>query len=256
MPDPSLAAKAIIVKDSAVLFLKRRPNDPHNPGKWDIPGGRLNLGENPFLGLGREIKEETDLEVEIKKPLEIQYFTRDDGQIITLIIFLCSPKSETITLSEEHTEYKWVKPDSGDPALFPDWLRTICADLIKTELRPDSVKLRHRDHEDRPWGFFDRFTVDEATSVKLLYVKPNQALSLQYHNQRDEFNRVLKGSATLMLGDEERQVAAGDEYWVERKMVHRLTAGGEGCQWLEISFGDFDENDIVRLEDRYQRVKP
>lgn len=118
------------------------------------------------------------------------------------------------------------------------------------------MKLQNRDHEDRPWGSFDRFVMNEQVSVKILFTKPNQALSLQYHKQRDEFNRVLNGNATLVLGEEERQVAAGDEYWVERKMVHRLIAGDEGCQWLEISFGDFDENDIVRLEDRYQRVKP
>jgi len=117
------------------------------------------------------------------------------------------------------------------------------------------MKLKNFDHEDRPWGEFDRFTANEQTSVKILTVKPNHALSLQYHNHRDEFNRVLKGSAIIILGDETREVKEGDEFWVPRKMIHRATSGPNGYQWLEISFGDFDEADIVRLEDRYDRIK-
>ncbi|OGY91519.1 MAG: hypothetical protein A3H70_05325 [Candidatus Komeilibacteria bacterium RIFCSPLOWO2_02_FULL_48_11] len=118
------------------------------------------------------------------------------------------------------------------------------------------MKLQHRDHEDRPWGSFDRFTMSEPVSVKILTIKPNQALSLQYHNHRDEFNRVLKGSAIVILDDTEREVKEGDEYWVPRLMVHRTIAGNDGFQCLELSFGEFDESDIVRLEDRYQRAKP
>jgi|TARA_B100001971_G_scaffold203827_1_gene219237 mannose-1-phosphate guanylyltransferase/mannose-1-phosphate guanylyltransferase/mannose-6-phosphate isomerase len=115
------------------------------------------------------------------------------------------------------------------------------------------MELKNRSHEDRPWGEFDRFTLNEQTSVKILTLKPNQALSLQYHNNRDEFNRVLKGNATILLDDEERGVSEGDEWWTLRKMKHRIMTGDQEFQWLEISFGEFDENDIVRLEDKYNR---
>ena len=111
------------------------------------------------------------------------------------------------------------------------------------------------EHDDRPWGYYDRFTLNEQTSVKLLYIKPGQKLSTQYHNHRDEFNRVIKGSATIQLGDETRNVKEGDEYWVPAGMVHTATAGDEEFGWMEISFGEFDENDIVRLHDKYGRVK-
>ncbi|MEO8065242.1 MAG: NUDIX domain-containing protein [Candidatus Doudnabacteria bacterium] len=115
------AAKAFIVKDEKVLLLKRRPNDVHKPGAWDIPGGRLEPGENPFTGLLRETKEETNLDIEVVMPLDVHYFTRDDGQQITLLMFLCKPKSDRVELSEEHTEYKWV--DLNNPKVdFPDWL--------------------------------------------------------------------------------------------------------------------------------------
>lgn len=117
-----IAVKAFIIKDNKLLLLRRRSDDAHSPGKWDIPGGRLDIGENPFLGMKREAKEETGLDIEIKLPLDIQHFTRDDGQEITMIIFLCEPTSDNIKLSEEHQEFKWV--DVGSPKeVVPDWLR-------------------------------------------------------------------------------------------------------------------------------------
>ena len=105
------AAKAFIVDNQRLLMLKRRPNDPHKPGSWDIPGGRLEMGENPYTGLSREIKEETGAEITIIMPIDVRHFTRDDGQTVTLTIYLCKLLGDKIVLSEEHTEYRWVHMD-------------------------------------------------------------------------------------------------------------------------------------------------
>jgi len=51
-----VAAKSFVIKDNHLLLIKRRPNDVHKPGVWEIPGGRLEPGENPFEGLKRETK--------------------------------------------------------------------------------------------------------------------------------------------------------------------------------------------------------
>lgn len=117
----AVAAKSFIVLDGKLLLLKRRTNDVHRPGKCDIPGGRLELGESPFDGIKRETMEETGIDIDIVAPLEIQHFTRDDGQRITMIIFLCTPNGSHIKLSEEHTEYKWEDISSAEQDA--DWLR-------------------------------------------------------------------------------------------------------------------------------------
>jgi 8-oxo-dGTP diphosphatase len=115
-----IAVKGFILdNENKLLLIQRRNNDPHKPGKWDIPGGRLELGENPFLGLKREIKEETNLEVEIKHPIEVRHFTRDDGQNITMITFLCSPVHKNIILSEEHINYNWIQPTEAKTTICP-----------------------------------------------------------------------------------------------------------------------------------------
>ncbi len=111
MLNHNIAAKALLVnKNNEILCLKRRPNDVHNPSEWDFPGGRLEEGESPFEGLKRECIEEVGLDIEVQNPLTIHHFTRQDGQRITLIVFICKQTSEEqeVVLSEEHTEYKWL----------------------------------------------------------------------------------------------------------------------------------------------------
>ena len=56
--------------------------------------------------------------------------------------------------------------------------------------------------EERPWGKFEQFCHNEEVTVKIITVNPNSRLSLQYHNNRDEFWRVLKGKGQFVLGEE------------------------------------------------------
>lgn len=136
----AIAVKSIILKENKVLVLKRHASDPHNPATWDIPGGRLNPSEDPFVGMRREVKEETGLDVVINMTLDTQQFTRQDGQHITMIFFLCTPTSTNIQLSEEHTEYAWKTPN--DPELA-NWIRI---PLAHAELLPQ--KLTHHIHNE------------------------------------------------------------------------------------------------------------
>ncbi len=106
----------------------------------------------------------------------------------------------------------------------------------------------------RPWGSFRQFTAGELTTVKILSVKANERFSLQYHNNRDEFWRVLSGSPDITIGEKTEKAKIGDEFYITRGIKHRISAGSEDVVILEISFGDFDEKDIVRLDDDYNRA--
>lgn len=120
--DFKIAVKAFIVKEGKLLLLKRSAWDTHSGNKWDIPGGRLEIGENPFEGLKREVAEEVGIKsLEIRLPLQVQHFTRDDGQKITMIIFLATCGEEMVVLSPEHTEFKWVSPET-ETSEIPEWL--------------------------------------------------------------------------------------------------------------------------------------
>ncbi|MBU2590233.1 MAG: phosphomannose isomerase type II C-terminal cupin domain [Nanoarchaeota archaeon] len=107
--------------------------------------------------------------------------------------------------------------------------------------------------EERPWGKFEQFCCNEAVTVKIITVKPNSKLSLQYHNYRDEFWKVIEGTGQIVLGDQTIDVKVGDEFIISKKISHRIITTGTVLKVMEISFGKFDEKDIVRLEDEYKR---
>lgn len=107
---------------------------------------------------------------------------------------------------------------------------------------------------ERPWGNFRQFTDNELTTVKILTVNHGEAFSLQYHEHREEFWKVISGDPEVTIGQNTVTAKAGDEFVVLPKELHRVKAGIEPAVILEISRGNFDESDIVRVEDKYGRV--
>lgn len=113
--------------------------------------------------------------------------------------------------------------------------------------------LSNYEKQVRPWGNFERFTFNEPCTVKLVSVNEGEAISLQTHENRDEFWRVLTGSGTIIVGEETRPAKPGDSFFTPRGAKHRIEGGSGGLTILEIAFGDFNEQDIKRLEDKYGR---
>ncbi|MDE1833395.1 MAG: NUDIX domain-containing protein [Candidatus Micrarchaeota archaeon] len=122
MDDFRVAAKAFIINQRGELLLVKRGEDnPHKPGVWEIPGGRLELGESPFEGLKREVEEETGLDVRIMNPLKVHHFARDDGQRITMIVFLCRADTDSVRLSGEHVAHVWMDTETARLQIVPDF---------------------------------------------------------------------------------------------------------------------------------------
>ncbi len=108
---------------------------------------------------------------------------------------------------------------------------------------------------DKPWGY-ELIWADTGLYVgKLLFVEAGQALSLQYHERKDESWLVQQGRARLELGDVggelvAREIGPGDAFRYRPGTVHRITAL-EDTLVVEVSTPDLD--DVVRLADRYGR---
>jgi len=108
--------------------------------------------------------------------------------------------------------------------------------------------------EKRPWGGFRQFTYNENSTIKILHVLKDEAFSLQSHAKRAEFWKVLKGSGIIEIDEIKFETKEGDEYNIGIGEKHRITGGDLGISVLEISTGEFNENDIIRYEDKYGRV--
>lgn len=109
--------------------------------------------------------------------------------------------------------------------------------------------------EKRPWGEFKIIHKEPGITIKIITVKPYQRLSLQSHKLRDEMWLLLQGSALCEIDYYSDRMKKGVAYIIPKKARHRLTGGKKGCKILEVSFGEFDEKDIVRYQDDYGRIK-
>lgn len=106
----------------------------------------------------------------------------------------------------------------------------------------------------KPWGKFEQFTHNEQTTVKILTVNPKGILSLQYHKLRAEFWRIISGHPVVTIGKKIISAKPGDEFYIAELEHHCVEAKDDIVQILEISYGDFEEEDIIRLEDAYGRA--
>lgn len=108
--------------------------------------------------------------------------------------------------------------------------------------------------DKRPWGEEIWITDKKPSMVKVITVFPGEKNSLQYHQNRDEYWKIISGNGTAIIDDKEVKLVAGVDCFVPRKVKHRMIGGTEDLILLELAFGDFDEKDIVRLEDKYGRI--
>ena len=108
--------KAVIVNQEGRILILREAatyGDGTQRGRYHMPGGRVEVGENFEDALRREIMEETGLEVDIEYPIyvgEWRPVIRDVPHQIVATFMVCKPKSNKITLSTEHDDYKWIIP--------------------------------------------------------------------------------------------------------------------------------------------------
>ena len=107
---------------------------------------------------------------------------------------------------------------------------------------------------EKPWGRFEQFTHNELSTVKILSVNPNSSLSMQYHQKREEFWRVLSGHPIITIDKKVINASPDDEFMIRKGELHRIETKKDATAILEIAYGDFDENDIIRTEDKYGRA--
>jgi mannose-6-phosphate isomerase-like protein (cupin superfamily) len=108
---------------------------------------------------------------------------------------------------------------------------------------------------EKPWGWELIWAETDRYVGKLLFVRAGEALSLQYHERKDESWLVHEGRARLELGEvggrlEAVEIRPGDAFRYRPGTVHRVTAL-EDTLVIEVSTADLD--DVVRVEDRYGR---
>jgi mannose-6-phosphate isomerase len=107
---------------------------------------------------------------------------------------------------------------------------------------------------EKPWGYELHWAKTDRYVGKILHINAGHALSLQYHNLKDETVYLYSGRLLYEIEINgqltKREMKPGDSIHVSPKTVHRMTALDD-CDVFEVSTPELD--DVVRLEDRYGR---
>src|SRR3984893_4714991 len=105
---------------------------------------------------------------------------------------------------------------------------------------------------DKPWGYEIRWAVTDRYLGKVLHVNKGEALSLQYHERKDEYQYVFSGSVDIETGGPDgilttHRMVAGDTLHIKPGTRHRITAV-EDTDIFEVSTPE--GGDVVRLAGR------
>ena len=122
--------------------------------------------------------------------------------------------------------------------------------------KPAELEFKKRiSEETRPWGKFRLYPRSNIGSLKIITVRPDRALSLQYHLHRSEFWVVLDPGLEMTLGKRTWRPKRGEEIFIPRRTPHRLRCvGRRPGRVMEVWIGQSSESDIVRLKDDFGRV--
>lgn len=130
--------RAIVHHDGAILVLQNAATDdnPEARGKWEHPGGTIEQhDDHERAALRREITEETGLDTDIEEKLP-RIAVEEGGKIADCQYYLARADSRDVTLSEEHQDYRWIRPDAFKDM---DWLNYAGFTIPILERLQDSI---------------------------------------------------------------------------------------------------------------------
>ena len=108
---------------------------------------------------------------------------------------------------------------------------------------------------ERPWGSFKQYARNRDCTVSLMTVLPGQRLSLQSHTGRAELWIVIDdGARSCRWARQQRVCHAGDEIWIPpTRNTASVAAATKPVRVLEVAFGNWQQEDITRYADDFQR---
>jgi len=117
-----VSIKAVIFIEEKVVLLKNERDE------WELPGGRLELGEQPIYCVEREVQEELSLDITVENIIDSWLFEVVPGKHVVIITYFCKVTSGNIKISHEHKERGLFTIDELKNIKIPDgYLKSILA---------------------------------------------------------------------------------------------------------------------------------
>lgn len=115
----------ILTCDGKILLLKRHPYDRTLPNFYCLPGGKVDENESLETALIREVKEETNIDID-----GCTFFVKDENEKFEINFFKVETTATNVTISDEHESYMWM--ELADLALYQDLIAPVTFKALKT----------------------------------------------------------------------------------------------------------------------------
>ena len=161
-----LAVRVLLTdQNGKILILKRSSDSKTNPGKWELPGGKVNQEESFDHALIREVYEETNLKIELD---HVVGASEQNLHIIRAVHIIMSGKiiEGKLTLSSEHEGYAWVLMETLSDYELADWLEDY---INQRNIIGNSNNIEDKENSENtitPWIKSIKSTVDKMSGKK------------------------------------------------------------------------------------------
>ena len=122
-----VSIKGVVLYGDRIVLLKNNRNE------WELPGGKIEVGEEPTSCLAREIREELGLTVVVGPILDSWLYHIDDNVDVFIVTYGCyAQDGQHITRSDEHADVGTFRPDSVSNLNMPDGYKSSIAKWADT----------------------------------------------------------------------------------------------------------------------------
>jgi 8-oxo-dGTP diphosphatase len=161
-----LAVRVLLAdEEGKILILKRSTDCKTNPGKWELPGGKVNQDESFDHALIREVYEETHLKIELD---HVVGASEQNLLIIRAVHIIMSGKINEgeLTLSREHEGYAWVLMETLPDYELADWLQDYLNKSTTFHFKDADEENENPENSFTPWIKSIKSTVDKMSGKK------------------------------------------------------------------------------------------
>jgi len=115
---PVLVAAGVLIEGERVLLTQRKAG-AHLAGLWELPGGKVDPGEDPRDAVRRELQEELGIDVEVGEPLEVTYFRYPEKAVLLLFFVVALRPGSPAPQRLDVADLRWATRAELDTLSFP-----------------------------------------------------------------------------------------------------------------------------------------
>ena len=115
-----IVSTGLLIHKNKLLIIQRALDEVFLPGYYELPGGKVDFGEDPKEALAREYHEEVNLHVQIGKPFHVFSYLSENGNrhTVEILFHVTLLGNDSIELSSAHDDYQWITPKEVDQYLM------------------------------------------------------------------------------------------------------------------------------------------